>query len=655
VLHPNQTAYLPGKQIQDNLRLINIISKHAIDPVIVALDAKKAFDSVNHGYIRECLTAYGLDEFIPIFNLLYNEQSVDIAINGDTVKGYTIRNGVKQGDSLSCILFILCMDPLIRNIEQNNNIQRLEIDNFNPPKVLAYADDVTCLTDSKRSIRNIFREYERLSKASGLVLNADKTEILDRNSAVYTFKYMGDTYRVQGLEEAKINGVIFHRDEHTMIGRNYDMLLQKINKSLVAWKARRLSLLGKILIYKTFGLSQIIYVLTVIDLTEKQYQNIERLFFSFFWARDMGTENKYNRISKQKLCTPIALGGFGMINYRDIIEGIRCRQFGKLFNDDYKHPLKLALTEQNKSFTSVRCLKNIADSVAKKAKASIQNTISKKLKSMTSEQIVADTILLQQLGETETAFMVKESKRDSRDMMTLVHRYNCDNLKMTVATCRQHQNVVAICKRILSAKYCRILKAILQNNGNIPAEKPDKIKLAGGNYKYLYTVSSKEFRLLLKDKEMTTESRLGENLDVHAKLEYFSQIKRLKNMRHKNTLLRVWNGDCLSNSRLFHYGLVEDRNCPNCGEYDSPTHMLYECRNSKRIWEMLMCKIPKPQHRTIAHYVIGINDTKSVLMIKAELLKYVMHYRNLEPEVIMRKAIAYLKAVNPQNPIVTNL
>jgi hypothetical protein len=151
-----------------------------------------------------------------------------------------------------------------------------------------------------------------------------------------------------------------------MIGRNYDMLLQKINKSLVAWKARRLSLLGKILIYKTFGLSQIIYVLTVIDLTEKQYQNIERLFFSFFWARDMGTENKYNRISKQKLCTPIALGGFGMINYRDIIEGIRCRQFGKLFNDDYKHPLKLALTEQNKSFTSARCLKILRIQLQKK-------------------------------------------------------------------------------------------------------------------------------------------------------------------------------------------------------------------------------------------------------------------------------------------------
>jgi hypothetical protein len=40
-LHPNQTAYLPGKQIHDNLRLLDIINKTAEDPVILALDAKK--------------------------------------------------------------------------------------------------------------------------------------------------------------------------------------------------------------------------------------------------------------------------------------------------------------------------------------------------------------------------------------------------------------------------------------------------------------------------------------------------------------------------------------------------------------------------------------------------------------------------------------
>jgi hypothetical protein len=118
-LHPSQTAYLPGQQFQDNLRVVNIVNKESPDSLIVSLDAKKAFDSVSHDYIRKVLEAFGLGDFVSIFNILYNNQKVNIALNNNILEGYEIRNGVKQGDLLSCILFIMCMDPLIRNIEDN--------------------------------------------------------------------------------------------------------------------------------------------------------------------------------------------------------------------------------------------------------------------------------------------------------------------------------------------------------------------------------------------------------------------------------------------------------------------------------------------------------------------------------------------------------
>jgi hypothetical protein len=51
--------------------------------------------------------------FVPVLNLLYSNQKVDIAVNNDVVEGYRIKNGVKQGNLLSCILFILSIDPLI--------------------------------------------------------------------------------------------------------------------------------------------------------------------------------------------------------------------------------------------------------------------------------------------------------------------------------------------------------------------------------------------------------------------------------------------------------------------------------------------------------------------------------------------------------------
>jgi hypothetical protein len=56
-LHLNQTAYLLGKQIQDNLRTIKIVNRNVPNSLLVALDARKAFDSVSHDYIRKTLKA----------------------------------------------------------------------------------------------------------------------------------------------------------------------------------------------------------------------------------------------------------------------------------------------------------------------------------------------------------------------------------------------------------------------------------------------------------------------------------------------------------------------------------------------------------------------------------------------------------------------
>jgi len=157
--------------------VVNIVNEKSPETLIVSLDAKKAFDSVSHEYIRSTLDAFGLANFIPIFNLLYAQQRVYINVNGRMLDGYQIKNGVKQGDSLSCILFIMCMDPLIRNIEANTNITLSEIQDTPLPKVLAYADDITCVIENDiNNVKGIFAEYERLTGASGLSLNADKTE-----------------------------------------------------------------------------------------------------------------------------------------------------------------------------------------------------------------------------------------------------------------------------------------------------------------------------------------------------------------------------------------------------------------------------------------------------------------------------------------------
>ena len=64
--------------------------------------------------------------FVLLLNCFCN-----IMFNIRLVTGFKILRGVKQGDALSCILFIMCMEPLLRNIEENNDILPLECNAMN--------------------------------------------------------------------------------------------------------------------------------------------------------------------------------------------------------------------------------------------------------------------------------------------------------------------------------------------------------------------------------------------------------------------------------------------------------------------------------------------------------------------------------------------
>ncbi len=65
-------------------------------------------------------------------------------INGKIGSSHKLENGVKQGDALRCSLFILDIESLIRNIENNINVARRAIDVTWPQVlVLGYADNIT--------------------------------------------------------------------------------------------------------------------------------------------------------------------------------------------------------------------------------------------------------------------------------------------------------------------------------------------------------------------------------------------------------------------------------------------------------------------------------------------------------------------------------
>lgn len=183
IISINQSAYVNGRQVHDGLRLIDAVKDHCKDQqrgYLVSLDAKKAYDSVSHKFIEKTLTNFGFDDgFVKIFRRLYRDISTKVLVNGFQTEKIEIGRGVKQGDALSCSIFILLMETLIRNLNHNENIKNINILGKGISKVTAYADDIALLTKDIPSIVNSLKTYEKFSTVSGLFINPEKTEIMN--------------------------------------------------------------------------------------------------------------------------------------------------------------------------------------------------------------------------------------------------------------------------------------------------------------------------------------------------------------------------------------------------------------------------------------------------------------------------------------------
>ena len=350
-----QTAYLKGRLINDNIRAIlatiNLSNiEEDLKGIIVSLDAKKAFDSVSHQYLIKCLKSFGCHNFVPIFKTLYKDLKTDIIINGRIVPGFAVKRGVKQGDALSCILFIMCMEPLLRNIESNPQIEsvRSTLLENDLPKTYAYADDVNCIMkDSPIALQALFKEYERLTTISGLELNADKTELIrlgSNNPATYDVEYRNRNHQIHSQDEIKINGIFFQRQYEPMVTRNVEVAIAKMDKHFKSWSRRSLSTLGRILITKTFGISQIIFLMQSLALNDAHFKKINATVYKFIWNRHYLAAKAPERVKRDIVNNPICNGGYGMLSVSELDQSLKIRALTRML--DSGHPfLKILLSK----------------------------------------------------------------------------------------------------------------------------------------------------------------------------------------------------------------------------------------------------------------------------------------------------------------------
>ena len=115
LIHEDQTGYVKGRYIGQNIRLVKDIMKVTsldnIPGMAIFIDFKKAFDSVDWNFLAKVLEAFNFGPQIRKWiKTFYTDISSCVINNGHASEFFNLQRVVRQGCPLSGILFVLCAE-----------------------------------------------------------------------------------------------------------------------------------------------------------------------------------------------------------------------------------------------------------------------------------------------------------------------------------------------------------------------------------------------------------------------------------------------------------------------------------------------------------------------------------------------------------------
>ena len=308
---------------------------------LISIDQEKAFDRIEINYVLQVLKAMNFgDSFISWVRLLYKDISSQILVNGTLTDSFNITRSVRQGCSLSMILYVLAIEVLGDKIRKNPNIIGIRLENHQEEKIIQHADDCNCFISIKESYKEVIKEFTNFEKASGSKINKDKTEILllgkwkNQNTNIDP-KYIKKTIKIMGIN--------YGENEQK---ENYDKIIAKIKDILASFENKYLSYVQKAQIINTYIYSLLYAKIRIIELTENNIREIEKSIFKLIW------NNKIDAIARKTMYLKIEEGGINLPELRNIIKAMKLQKLQKAmttnyaWNGQYITNLGYKLTEQ---------------------------------------------------------------------------------------------------------------------------------------------------------------------------------------------------------------------------------------------------------------------------------------------------------------------
>ncbi|KAH9734293.1 putative ribonuclease H protein [Citrus sinensis] len=223
--------------------------------------------------------------------------------------------GIRQGDSLSPYIFVLCIERLSHGIIQAVNQGRwkpIRLTRIGTPLChLFFADDLLLFLEASYGQVDVLNDVvENFCRSSGAKVSNQKTQVFfSKNVPVTLASGIGKALGFSVTNNlGRYLGMPLLHDRVSK--KTYQSIIDKIDQRLSGWAAKHLSLAGRVTLAQSVLQAIPIYAMQTTYLPSSVRIKIDQLCRRFIWS-GAGSQRKLSLVSWDIICRPKSNGGLG--------------------------------------------------------------------------------------------------------------------------------------------------------------------------------------------------------------------------------------------------------------------------------------------------------------------------------------------------------